>query len=131
MGVLRKRFWSPRDRKVKQIVCVTVFEWKQLTDKQKTRYLKFLHSLKNVEKAYRLLIETFPTVQIYRRMPDAAKFLILADIRSVTKGETVRMPRREKQGIVPPLVERLFRLEMKRLKNLQTLEKEECSLNLK
>lgn len=68
------------------------------------------------KNGYQLLIETFPEVKIYRRMPEATKLLLLADIRAIQKGETVKQKRREKQGIVPPLVESLFKLEIKMIR---------------
>ncbi len=72
-----------------------------------------MNDLDAAKKGYQLLIETFPAVKIYRRMPEATKLLLLADIRAIQKGKTVKQSRRENLGIVPPLVESLFKLEIK------------------
>ena len=125
MAILRKRFWSPRKHKYKTRVHLTILEWRNMTDKQKTRHLRLQHAFDAAKKGYQLLIDTFPEVKIYRRMPEATKLLLLADIRAIQKGETVKQTRREKLGIVPPLVESLFKLEIKRIRNLNRYEENE------
>ncbi len=125
MAILRRRFWSQRDHKYKTRVYLTILEWRNMTDKQKARYLKLLHSFNTVDKAYKLLTETFPEVQIYKRMPEATKCLLFADIQARSKGKEVQLKRREKLGIVPPLVESLFAIEIKRIRSLRRYGEQE------